>query len=163
MSCVTYTTHIHPHNILHIHPHYTHIHPHNTHTPTHLVPTWTVGPLLNTGLLDVLAANHLNDRVDPTAHQLSALEYVNTHLKVHDLVGKLVPLASLASLRLLGGSVGKRWQGSTIMIHTWYKCNRGKLQNKLLLWIIEAKRMISPLLLLAQKKRPYIYFSSRYN
>ena len=85
---------------------YTYIHVQHTHkSAAHLVPKWTVGSLLNTSLMDVLAANHLNDRVYPTANQLSALQYMNTHLKVHDLVGQLAPLACLASLGLLGGSV----------------------------------------------------------
>ncbi len=79
----------------------------------YLVPAWAVGALLNTRLFDVFATYDLNNGVDSTPCQLTSLEHVDTHLKVHHLVGQLVSLTSFASLRLLGASI-QREEGSVV-------------------------------------------------
>ena len=67
----------------------------------YLIPEGSVGALLDTGLLVLLATGDLHNGVDTTASQLPSLQHMDTHLEVQHLVRKLVPLSRLPTLGLL--------------------------------------------------------------
>ena len=53
--------------------------------PTHLVPKGVVGSLLCAGLLDLLPAHHLHDRVQPPTNQLPGLQEVHSDLQTENV------------------------------------------------------------------------------